>query len=98
VIHLTAPIEVLLERIASRGRDYEQSITGDYLREHDERYRTLFAGYSAAPVVTIDTTEVDFRDPEQVDRLLRLLVSGRRGAFDSRSLAALPLVDPPPRS
>jgi len=98
VIHLTAPIEVLLERIASRGRDYEQSITGDYLRELDERYRTLFAGYSAAPVVTIDTTEVDFRDPEQVDRLLRLLVSGRRGAFDSRSLAALPLVDPPPRS
>lgn len=91
VVYLTAPVEVLLERIAARGRAYERSITAEYLSELDLRYRSYFAGYTEAPVLIVDTTRIDFRDPSQLDRLILRIATGQGGELDGASLDALPL-------
>ena len=70
VVHLHAPVDVLLHRIANRGRDYEQEIDPGYLASLDSAYRALFARYVKAPVLSVDTREVDFREPEAVASLV----------------------------
>lgn len=82
VVHLHAPVETLLERIAARGRDYERGMDPEYLRELDRRYGELFARYDASPVLSIDTRDVDFRDDAMVDRLLDQIQNGARGAVE----------------
>lgn len=82
---------MLLDRIAARGRDYERSITAEYLSELDLRYRSYFAGYSDAPVLIVDTTRIDFRNPEQFDRLMARLATGQGGELDADSLEQLSL-------
>lgn len=82
VVHLHAPIDVLLGRIAARGRSYEQDIDPEYLAELDRRYRALFSRYREAPVLSIDTTHVDFREPEAVARLVDRIVARDFGAVE----------------
>lgn len=60
VIHLTAPPELLLERIARRGRDYETAIDAAYLQRLTEAYARWFRDYRQAPVVEVDTSRLDF--------------------------------------
>jgi deoxyguanosine kinase len=91
VLYLTAPVEVLMERIAARGRDYERSITADYLAELDLRYRSYFASYTDAPVLIIDTTRIDFRDAAQLEQLMARMATGQGGELDADSLGQLPL-------
>ena len=82
VVHLHAPIDVLLSRIAARGRSYEQDIDPEYLTELDRRYRALFSRYREAPVLSIDTTDVDFREPDAVARLVDRIVARDFGAVE----------------
>lgn len=76
VIYLQAPIELLLERIHHRGRSYEQSIDPGYLEAIDVAYRRFFGSYTDAPVVRVDTSDVDFRDAALVERLLARIARG----------------------
>jgi deoxyadenosine/deoxycytidine kinase len=64
VIYLTAPVDVLIERIARRGRSYEESIGADYLVPLSQAYGRYFRGYSQAPVIEIDTAAFDFVNDE----------------------------------
>ena len=89
VIHLHAPVRVLVDRIQRRGRDYEAPIDTGYLAALDERYWALFADYTAAPVVSIDTTTVDFRRALPVDQLLELVSAGTRGPLEPSRLNGL---------
>jgi deoxyadenosine/deoxycytidine kinase len=91
VLYLTAPVDVLMERIAARGRDYERSITADYLAELDLRYRSYFASYTDAPVLIVDTTRIDFRDTAQLEQLMARMATGQGGELDADSLGQLPL-------
>ena len=91
VLYLTAPVEVLMERIAARGRDYERSITADYLAELDLRYRSYCASYTDAPVLIVDTTRIDFRDAAQLEQLMARMATGQGGELDAEALGQLPL-------
>lgn len=59
VIYLTAPVDVLMERIAERGRSYEATISRRYLEDLSGVYARYFAAYRAAPVIEIDVSQVD---------------------------------------
>lgn len=59
VIYLTAPVDVLMERIAERGRSYEAAISRQYLQDLSGVYARYFAAYRAAPVIEIDVSQVD---------------------------------------
>ncbi len=60
VIHLRAPLEVILERIERRGRDFEKDIDPEYLKRLVNAYSEFFAGFDACPVLTVDTEGLNF--------------------------------------
>lgn len=60
LIHLRAPVAVILKRIRSRGREMESGITADYLSLLDRYYQEWMAGFDLCPVLTIRTDDLDF--------------------------------------
>ena len=59
VVYITAPLEVLLDRIKLRGRSYERAIEYNYLRELAAAYHHFFLSYKDVPVLRIDTAGID---------------------------------------
>ncbi len=97
ILHLHAPVEILLDRISRRGREYERNIEGSYLRDLNNLYNRELVQSKLPNVITIDTTEVDFRHRENVQRLLQLIEDGRRGRLESGLfLQGLPHLSPVP--
>jgi deoxyguanosine kinase len=74
VVYLRAPLPILLGRIARRGRPYEADFDASYLDELCRLYEKHFARYDDAPLVTVDTTDLDFAtSDEAVGRILHFL-------------------------
>ncbi len=59
VVYLRAATDVLMERIALRDRAYERAMERNYIAELGVAYDEFFAHYTLAPVLTIDTSELD---------------------------------------
>jgi deoxyadenosine/deoxycytidine kinase len=80
VVYLQAPVDVLLERIARRGIGYEQAIERRYLERLVESYSRFFLEYVAAPVLTVNATEIDLvASDADYGGLLREVLRVRRG-------------------
>lgn len=60
LLHLKAPIPVLLERIKKRGRKMEQGITADYLELLEGFYDEWIHDFDLCPVLTIRTENLNF--------------------------------------
>ncbi|MCC5942771.1 MAG: deoxynucleoside kinase [Balneolaceae bacterium] len=60
VIYLQSTVDRLLNNIEKRGRDYERHITPDYLQELSDAYNQFFYHYNKAPLMIINSTEIDF--------------------------------------
>ncbi len=58
-VYLRAEPELLLERIAKRGRDFERDMEADYLARLSERYETYFAHYKG-PLEVVEAADIDF--------------------------------------
>ena len=86
VIYLHAPIETLLERIARRGIDYEQSIEGAYLERLGSAYGRFFANYQDAPLLVVDTQHVNLAESD--DALDRIADAAKARGFARRFLGA----------
>lgn len=67
VLLLEAPVGHLLERIAARARPYEVDIDPEYLVALNTRRSDYFRRWSAAPVLSVDTTEFDLRVEKETD-------------------------------
>lgn len=59
LIYLKSSIPHLVSQIQKRGRDYEQSISIEYLAGLNERYEEWIAGYSGN-IIVIDADKLDF--------------------------------------
>ncbi|HEX4882204.1 MAG TPA: deoxynucleoside kinase [Porticoccaceae bacterium] len=81
VIYLQAPPEVLLARIHKRGVAAERTISADYLRRLNEAYTQLFHYYDEAPLLIVNTRDINLADRDSDYRLfvdyLRTVKSGR---------------------
>ena len=64
VIYLQAPVEILCERIARRGIDYEQQIRDDYLLRLSDSYTRFFHDYEDSALLTVNTQSVDLINNE----------------------------------
>jgi deoxyadenosine/deoxycytidine kinase len=64
VIYLQAPEEVLLKRIARRGKHYERRIDGRFLRRLTDAYTRLFHFYDRAPLLIVNAANIDLVDNE----------------------------------
>ncbi|MDA0712678.1 MAG: deoxynucleoside kinase [bacterium] len=74
IIYLRAPLPVVLERIAKRGRDYEKDIDPKYLKDLGEAYDKFFSTFTSCPVLTVETEELDFPNKESdVNHILDMI-------------------------
>ena len=70
MIFLRRSVPKLMERIHQRGRDYEQSISYDYLTRLNQYYDEWYDQYEAGNALVIQTDELDFLDNEAHFNLL----------------------------
>jgi deoxyadenosine/deoxycytidine kinase len=60
VLYLKASVPTLMRRIAQRGRDYEQSISPDYLEQLNGLYDRWVQHFTLCPVLTVETDNLDY--------------------------------------
>jgi deoxyadenosine/deoxycytidine kinase len=60
VIYLEARPDVLLKRIKKRGLEYERTINKDYLERLTEAFRNFFHHYTDAPLLVVNSSDIDF--------------------------------------
>ena len=81
VVYLQAPVDVLLERIARRGVEYEQYIDRGYLERLNEAYARFFHEFDAAPLLIVNAASIDptsnQRDYEELLAAIRRMSRGR---------------------
>jgi len=74
VVYLQASVPTLLERIRKRDRAMERTIEGNYLRDLVERYNHHFFHYEEAPVLIVNTDQIDFvENPKDLEDLLKAI-------------------------
>jgi deoxyadenosine/deoxycytidine kinase len=88
VIYLQAPLEALQERVKRRGVDYERSMDAGYLQRLANSYSEFFHRYDAAPLLIVNTTNLNFADSEADFALLLERISKMRGPREFFSRAA----------
>jgi deoxyadenosine/deoxycytidine kinase len=77
VVYLKAPREVLLERVRRRKIDFEAKISEQYLGSLIEAYDHFFYHYKEAPLLLVDSAEIDFvKNPDDLKALLQRIVGG----------------------
>ncbi|MEW6591716.1 MAG: deoxynucleoside kinase [Pseudomonadota bacterium] len=88
VIYLQAPIQALQERVNRRGIDYERSMDAGYLEKLANSYSEFFHRYDAAPVLMVNTTNLNFAQSEADFELLLERMQKMRGPreFFSRAV------------
>ncbi|SNR66998.1 Deoxyadenosine/deoxycytidine kinase [Lutibacter agarilyticus] len=65
LIYLRASIPTLVGQIHKRGRDYENSISIDYLSRLNERYEAWITKYNKGNLLIIDVDNLDFVDNQE---------------------------------
>ncbi|KHF39717.1 deoxynucleoside kinase [Halalkalibacter okhensis] len=78
IIYLHASLPTLLSRIERRGREMEQKLDPQYLRQLSEDYETAMANWASlypdTPIIDINGDEVDFvNHPEDLQAILMKL-------------------------
>jgi deoxyadenosine/deoxycytidine kinase len=68
LIYLNAPVETLMARIHSRGREMENSISADYLSLLESYDTDWISHFDLCPVLTLRTDDLDFvHKPQHLD-------------------------------
>ncbi len=73
-VYLHVPPERLLKNIAMRGREYEKSITADYLAGIQESYFTFFRQNPENKYLVLDIRDIDFvKRPEDYRKVTGII-------------------------
>ncbi len=68
LLHLKAPVPVLMDRIQQRGRKMESGITSDYLSLLELFYQEWLDSFDLCPVLTIQSADLNFvKNPHHLD-------------------------------
>jgi deoxyadenosine/deoxycytidine kinase len=65
LIYLKASIPTLVDHIQTRGREYEGSISIDYLKKLNERYENWINQYTLGRLLIISTDDLDFVNKQE---------------------------------
>ncbi|MFN3749840.1 MAG: deoxynucleoside kinase [Thiobacillus sp.] len=88
VIYLQAPIQALQERVNRRGIDYERSMDAGYLERLANSYSEFFHRYDAAPLLMVNTANLNFAQRDADFELLIERMQKMRGPREFFSRAA----------
>ena len=82
LIYLRADISTLVRQIHKRGREYESSISIDYLSRLNERYEAWVSKYSKGKILIIEIDELNFVDnPEDLGYIIDKIDAQLHGLF-----------------
>lgn len=82
LIYLRSSIPNLVKQIHKRGREYENSISIDYLSRLNERYEAWIHGYNKGKLLIIDVDKLDFVDnPEDLGNVINTIDAEINGLF-----------------
>jgi deoxyadenosine/deoxycytidine kinase len=82
LIYLRSSVPNLVKQIQKRGRDYENSISIDYLNKLNERYEAWIQNYDKGKLLVIDVDELDFVDkPEDLGLIFNKIDGEIHGLF-----------------
>ena len=88
VIYLQASTDTLIERVRRRGRDYERSVSDDYLSRLGNSYGEFFHHYEDAPLMMVNSENLNFVDNDDDFQLLLARIEGMRGPREFFSMGA----------
>jgi deoxyadenosine/deoxycytidine kinase len=60
VVYLQASVDVLMQRIAHRGRAYERDMSRAYIESLCDAYNHFFFHYDESPLLVVNTNDIDF--------------------------------------
>ena len=82
LIYLRSSIPNLVNQIHKRGREYENSISIDYLSRLNERYEAWIESYEKGKLLIVDVDKVDFVDsPEDLGEIINKVDAELHGLF-----------------
>lgn len=82
LIYLRSSIPNLVKQIHKRGREYENSISIDYLSRLNERYEAWVHGYEKGNLLIIDVDDTDFvENPEHLGDIITKIDAEFNGLF-----------------
>lgn len=72
VIYLRASVSTLMQRISQRDRDYERTITPEYLAQLNRLYEKWIASFVLCPVLTVPADDLDYvAHPRHLDLVVQ---------------------------
>jgi deoxyguanosine kinase len=81
VVYLQAPIEVLMARIRTRGRQNEEPISMEYLQQINDAYTHYFHYYDKSPLLIVNSSDLDIvkseTDYQQLIETILATTSGK---------------------
>jgi deoxyadenosine/deoxycytidine kinase len=82
LIYLRSSIPNLVNQIHKRGREYENTISIDYLSRLNERYEAWIQSYDKGKLLIIDVDNINFVDnPEDLGMILNRIDAELNGLF-----------------
>jgi len=82
LIYLKANTSKLISQITTRGRDYETTISIDYLSKLNEKYESWIKNYKEGKLLIIDMDETDFvKKPEDFGFIIENINKNINGLF-----------------
>ncbi|HWR76339.1 MAG TPA: deoxynucleoside kinase [Thiobacillus sp.] len=88
VVYLQAPVDALQERVKRRGVDFERGMDAGYLQRLANSYSEFFHRYEAAPLLIVNTSNLNFAQSEADFELLVERMSKMRGPREFFNRAA----------
>ncbi len=82
LIYLRSSISNLVHKIHKRGREYENSISIDYLSRLNERYEAWVSTYDKGKLLIIDVDKIDFvENKEDLGKIIEKIDAELNGLF-----------------
>jgi deoxyadenosine/deoxycytidine kinase len=87
LIYLRASVPKLVEHIRKRGRDFENTISIEYLTKLNERYEAWISNYNLGELLIINVDEIDFvENPKDFSFVIDKIDSKLHNLFQSNIL------------
>lgn len=85
LIYLKADIPKLVSQIQKRGRDYENAIRLDYLKNLNQRYHEWIGSYDLGKLLIVDVNNMDFvANPEDFANIVSKIDVELHGLFSDK--------------
>jgi deoxyadenosine/deoxycytidine kinase len=79
-VYLQVSTEIALQRIQRRGRKFEKNIPRVYIEQLNEAYNHFFFHYQEAPLLVVNTNDMDFvRNKQDFRDLVRQILTMGQG-------------------